>query len=626
MDKNAGNNNKYRIRSRDKVSKQKNNSKDKGTFKNPLREEEKKRRLKLISSMNKYRPGKAPTEHFKRYSKTELIDLKAPKGNSIFLEANNKKYLHDIFNGVLLSIFPVQLKHKFQFINDRPKHYFYNMTELDYKLMEQLEIAIRNHDPFKEEKLSMTLVYEKDLINPNKKEKEEKGELSLINNENNNPLQKADTESNKNQISTVLYEKSALMKQIDLENELAKNEGGILDINSMWEEVVDGDTNEISFFNPLLELTLPELPEGASLKSKSNVTNTNLLLAINNNINQASSTKGIHQTIINEFENKEELAEKEWFDNNTKEKIIWNQLHYKKLTTLMMRPARKQVTDIRNETAYTEGHYDYNIWYDKYLTDRKEEKSAVASLYKCNPQLDTGYTRADYQGNKGGQYFCTFFARGCCAEGSNCRFYHRVPTFEDCQKIDNLKDIFGRSRHSAHRTDMGGVGTFTRECRTLYITNIKNCGSNKDMVKIIYEQFSPWGKIEDINYFSTKASCFIRFSHRCFAEFAKEAMIGQCIVGNEIIFVKWALEEQDKTNQKRQNIEDKNKIFNAYKQNANKLNLLNKNNKQEYNNKNNNQMVSNQSNNSLNIKNYNSNNYKSKFSLINNLNNFSKNN
>lgn len=37
---------------------------------------------------------------------------------------------------------------------------------------------------------------------------------------------------------------------------------------------------------------------------------------------------------------------------------------------LMKRPARRQVKESKKETAYIEGNYDYNIWYDKYLTDR----------------------------------------------------------------------------------------------------------------------------------------------------------------------------------------------------------------------------------------------------------------
>lgn len=47
------------------------------------------------------------------------------------------------------------------------------------------------------------------------------------------------------------------------------------------------------------------------------------------------------------------------------------------------------------------------------------------------------------------------FARGCCSEGANCRFYHRVPNMDECKLIENSKDIFGRMRFANHREDMG---------------------------------------------------------------------------------------------------------------------------------------------------------------------------
>jgi hypothetical protein len=41
-----------------------------------------------------------------------------------------------------------------------------------------------------------------------------------------------------------------------------------------------------------------------------------------------------------------------------------------KIAQLMRRPARRQVLQPKKDIAYIEGNYDYNIWYDKYLTDR----------------------------------------------------------------------------------------------------------------------------------------------------------------------------------------------------------------------------------------------------------------
>ena len=38
----------------------------------------------------------------------------------------------------------------------------------------------------------------------------------------------------------------------------------------------------------------------------------------------------------------------------------------------MKKAARRQIKESKKETAYIEGNYDYNIWYDKYLTDRNQ--------------------------------------------------------------------------------------------------------------------------------------------------------------------------------------------------------------------------------------------------------------
>lgn len=102
----------------------------------------------------------------------------------------------------------------------------------------------------------------------------------------------------------------------------------------------------------------------------------------------------------------------------------------------MQRPARKQVNEAKWGTAYVEGNYDYNIWYDKYLSDRSVEQERAPALYMCDPDLDTGFTKADlFEREKG--YFCVFFAKGCCCEGANCHFFHRVPQPEDLERQEN---------------------------------------------------------------------------------------------------------------------------------------------------------------------------------------------
>ena len=224
----------------------------------------------------------------------------------------------------------------------------------------------------------------------------------------------------------------------------------------------------------------------------------------------------------------------------------------------LQKPARRQVQDMKKETAYVEGNYDYNIWYDKFLTDRNAIVEKAPSLTRCKPMIDSGYTKADTFQKKNAQYFCAYFARGCCSEGTNCRFYHRIPSDEDSELAmqDNLRDIFGRARHATFKEDFTGVGSFNKECRTLLVENIQlpkdQVTSSKEMVKLIYEQFSEFGKVEDIHYNSKKNSSFILFTERFYAEFAREAMLDQVLTSSVTtpLTIKWAVESPfDRTQQ-----------------------------------------------------------------------------
>jgi hypothetical protein len=180
----------------------------------------------------------------------------------------------------------------------------------------------------------------------------------------------------------------------------------------------------------------------------------------------------------------------------------------------MKRPARQQVPDTRRDIAYIEGNYDYNIWYDKYLTDRKEEREKIPALNRCNPALDIGYTKA-YLQEKVCAYFCLYFAKGCCFEGVNCKYYHRIPTLDDCKKIENLgDDFFGRARFANPRNDMGGVGIFTKECRTLHVIGIKMIDSAnpmKEMMRIIYENFRHLVRLKTLTIYQLKELLLLGF-------------------------------------------------------------------------------------------------------------------
>lgn len=172
----------------------------------------------------------------------------------------------------------------------------------------------------------------------------------------------------------------------------------------------------------------------------------------------------------------------------------------------------------------------------------------VASLYRCVPEVDTGFTKADKFEKRGQASFCVYFSRGCCTEGVNCRFYHRVPQMEDIPgaEADNLKDVFGRSRHATFKENRTGIGSFAKDCRVLCVSRIKFDDSEietqeqhrtlstiqtmpanftaKDIVRLVYDQFAPWGEIEDIIFNEIRLFVYIKYRYRVSAEFAREAM------------------------------------------------------------------------------------------------------
>ena len=370
------------------------------------------------------------------------------------------------------------------------------------------------------------------------------------------------------------------------------NDNNKININHHWKKYFDSNYNQIFYHNPFTGESVWELPEGAIVeeqtgpieiitsvatdeKEEKKLTNKNNLNENNekNDEEDSITEENKESTNINKNSYKEiEAIEEE----ELKERLRYRKMKKLQLEEWLKRPARQQVEESKREIAYTEGHYDYNIWYDKYLSDRTEDKEKIPAEYKCNPTLDTGYTRADKQQKKNNSYFCLYFARGCCCEGVNCRYYHHVPTFEEVQYIENSKDIFGRSRFATSLKDNGGVGLFTKNCRTLYVSDIKRLekkDQNREMVKLIYENFSKFGEIEDIQYLPLKASCYIKFSHRCFAEYAKEAMMKQAMVGEEILSITWAYnyKELDPMEQKIIEKEEENIFVNAILKN-NKIN------------------------------------------------------
>ncbi len=60
-------------------------------------------------------------------------------------------------------------------------------------------------------------------------------------------------------------------------------------------------------------------------------------------------------------------------------------------------------------------------------------------------------------------------------------------------RIDMVHDVFGREKHKLHSDNMGGVGSFEKDCRTLYVGRL---GKHKELENILWKEFGEWGEIE----------------------------------------------------------------------------------------------------------------------------------
>jgi len=166
--------------------------------------------------------------------------------------------------------------------------------------------------------------------------------------------------------------------------------------NKLWQVYYDQTYQRNFYFNPFYNESVWDLPDGAELNP-----NQHSNCYYDPNVKETQAEEVSKEVVKSEeLEEKFEQAhydEEAWEEDELMEKVIWDKMKEQQLKEWIKRPARQQVTDTRKETAYIEGNYDYNIWYDKYLTDRKEDKEKVPALYRCNPGLDTGFTKADLQ-------------------------------------------------------------------------------------------------------------------------------------------------------------------------------------------------------------------------------------
>ncbi|KAK3325414.1 hypothetical protein B0H66DRAFT_123393 [Apodospora peruviana] len=219
----------------------------------------------------------------------------------------------------------------------------------------------------------------------------------------------------------------------------------------------------------------------------------------------------------------------------------------KKIIRRKKRPARPQVDPayIKSEPPPQTGT-TFNIWYNKWSGGDREDSatSQTAAKGRCNVVRDSGYTRAD---GHPGSYFCLFFARGICPKGQDCDYLHRLPGIHDIFQPN--VDCFGRDRHSDYRDDMGGVGTFSRQNRTIYVGRIH---VQDDIEEVVARHFAEWGQIERIRVLNTRGVAFITYTNEANAQFAKEAMAHQSLEHDEVLNVRWATEDPNPMAKKRE--------------------------------------------------------------------------
>ncbi|KKA28374.1 hypothetical protein TD95_000227 [Thielaviopsis punctulata] len=207
----------------------------------------------------------------------------------------------------------------------------------------------------------------------------------------------------------------------------------------------------------------------------------------------------------------------------------------KKIIRKKRRPARPQVDPsfITSEPPPQTGTV-FNIWYNKWSGGDREDKylSKTPAKGRCNIAKDSGFTRAD---GVPGSFFCLFFARGICPKGQDCQYLHRLPTIHDM--FNPNVDCFGRDKFSDYRDDMGGVGSFMRQNRTIYVGRIH---VSDDIEEIVARHFAEWGQVERIRVLNARGVAFITYSNEANAQFAKESMAHQSLDHEEVLNVRWA--------------------------------------------------------------------------------------
>jgi hypothetical protein len=106
---------------------------------------------------------------------------------------------------------------------------------------------------------------------------------------------------------------------------------------------------------------------------------------------------------------------------------------------------------------------------------------------------------------------------------------------------------------------MQGTGSFNRDCRSLYVSNMKNI-NNVDMQEVVVRHFKEFGKLEYVKVFQERCYSFLKYELRCCAEFAKEAMQNQALDTDEVLSIKWSTDDPNPMNQERDLLEKRKKL------------------------------------------------------------------
>lgn len=217
---------------------------------------------------------------------------------------------------------------------------------------------------------------------------------------------------------------------------------------------------------------------------------------------------------------------------------------------LLERPARKQREVIEAHRYVREVSGDLNVWYGKRVGDDWNARPGAheAADSRCDVARDTGHTKAD-KSSSGRRLFCIHFARGCCAKGADCAYFHRVPTRADDAALDRMHDCFGREKHRGHRDDMDGVGSYEVPCRTLYVGRlvVSQYEGADAARRAVQEDFGAFGEVENVHVVPRINAAFVRYRLQSSAQFAKEAMRNQSLRKKEVLNVRWAYDDPNPT-------------------------------------------------------------------------------